>query len=186
MLKLMLILLAFFVFLVSRSEVAERKVAPILESLALRFAAPVSGDGFAGIAAVASRGDPAVLLRRHVLGHLPVSATPVESSGAIIAFDLPTRSLFEGGRQTIARDRRVLLHRLAEAVAGENAASRSRLVVLTAWPQDDGEAARARFDALQAVLGDASLPVEQLRFGFAHLPADMWRFVIRSEPPDAS
>jgi hypothetical protein len=185
MLKLMLILLAFFVFLVSRSEFAERKVAPILDSLALRFAAPVSSDGFVGIASVAPRGDPAALLRRHVLGHLPVSAAPVATSGAIIAFDLPRRSLFAGDQPMIARERRVLLHRLSEAVAGENAVSRPLLIVLTAWPQEDSSVVRAHFGALLAVLGDTSLPVGRLRFGFAHLPPDTWRFVIRSELADA-
>jgi hypothetical protein len=184
MLKLVLILLAFFVFLFSRSEFAERKVAPILDSLALRFAAPVTADGFAGIDAVARRGDPATLLRRRVLGHLPISAAPVEAPGAIIAFDLAEQTLFDIDRPSVARDRLVLLHRLAGAVAGDNETLPARLIVTTAWPPDGGEAAGDRFDALRAVFDDTALPIERLRFGFANLPPATWRFAIRSELPD--
>lgn len=180
----MLILLAFFVFLHSRSEFAERKVAPILDSLALRFAAAGPWQGAADAAAVAWRGEPVRQLRRRLLGHLPVSAAIVEVPGALVAFDLAAAALFAADDEAVARDRLVLLHRLAAAVA----ASGTTLAVITAWPDDaaDLAASTAQFSALLASFDATPLPVAQLRFGFADLPAGSWRFVVREEIPDAT
>ena len=184
MLKLMLILLAFFVFLHNRSEFVERKVAPVLDALALRFAATAS-DGFPEAGALALRGDPGTLLRRRLLGHLPISAEPAAAPGALFAFDLDAADLFEADGQTVRRERFVLLHRTARAIAAA-AEQPLLLAVTTAWPEGDGEAPARRFAALLAIFADTPLDLEQLRFGFADLPAGSWRFVIRAGMPDAA
>jgi hypothetical protein len=185
MLKLMLILLAFFVFLHNRSEFVERKVTPVLDALALRFAATAS-DGFPEAGALALRGDPGTLLRRRLLGHLPISAEPTAAPGALFAFDLDEADLFEADGQTVRRERFVLLHRTARAIAAAAAEQASLLAVTTAWPEGDGEAAANRFAAPLALFADTPLDLEHLRFGFADLPAGSWRFVIRAGMPDAA
>jgi hypothetical protein len=185
MLKLMLILLAIFVFLHSRSEFAERKVAPILDSLALRFAAATVADELSVAEALAVRGDPVIQLRRRLLGHLPISAAPVALPGALLAFDLDAASLFEGGADAVARERLVLLRRLAVALAAGSAESPTALAVTTAWPAGDLASVSGRFAALEALFADTPGAVERLRLGFGDLPADRWRFVIRRGLPDA-
>ncbi len=185
MLKLMLILLAFFVFLHSRSEISERKVAPILDSLALRFAATASADDPA-LATLALGADPAAELRRRLFGHLPISAAAVAVPGALVAFDLDEAALFEPGGQAVRRERLVLLHRVAAALAGAAKAPAPLLTVTTAWPDAAGEPVVGRMAALAAIFADTPQAESRLRLGFADLPAGRWRFVIRAGPRDAA
>lgn len=186
MLKLMLILLACFVFLHSRSEFVERKVAPILDSLALRFAATAPADELSAAAALAARGDPLVQLRRRLLGHLPISAAPVQVPGVLLAFDLDESLLFEGDADAVARERLVLLRRITAALAAAAPAPSMELAVTTAWPEDGFTSPVGRFAALETVLADTPVAAARVRLGFGDLPAGHWRFAIRRRLPDAA
>lgn len=187
MLKLMLILLAFFVFLHSRSEFAERKVTPILDSVALRFAASAPADAFYEAAALALRGDPGTQLRRRLLGHLPISAAAIEVPGGLVAFELDEAALFEPNGGAILRERLVLLHRVAGAiVTGNTMQDTYRLVVTTTWPSDNVERVTGRLAALHAVFAEIPVALAHVRFGFGDVPSGRWRFVIRSAMPDAA
>ena len=186
MLKLMLILLAFFVFLHSRSDFAERKVTPILDSLALRFAATIPQDGFAEAAALAMRGDPGAQLRRRLLGHLPISAAAIEVPGALVAFELDETALFEPHGGAVLRERLVLLHRVMAAIAAGTTEQASQLAVTTAWPNGETEQVTSRLGALLATFAQTPAALAQTRLGFADLPPGRWRFVIRSAMPDAA
>ncbi len=113
--------------------------------------------------------DPGTYLRRQMLGHLPVSAATVEAPGALLAFDFPEAALFGPDGGGVARDRLVLINRLAAALARTDAGKASLLVMTTGWPPAapsltrpsgrDGAAGMAatRFAALQAAFDDAGL-----------------------------
>jgi hypothetical protein len=176
-LKLMLILLAFFVYLHSRSSFTADRVSPILESLAIRFA----GTGAEGAAfeTTANRLDPSLQLRRRLLGHLPISAAPAEVTGALMAFDLDDRALFEPDAAAVRREQLVLLNRLGRALGRSAAGEAAVLTITTAPPPLSGVLATRRLAALQRVLATAGIDTERLRFGFADLPSGSWRFTIR-------
>lgn len=176
-LKLMLILLAFFVYLHSRSSFTEERVSPILESLAIRFA----GTGTEGTAfeTAASHLDPTRQLRRRLVGHLPISAAAVEVTGALMAFDLDGAALFDGDPIAVRREQLVLLHRLASALGRSEAGEAAVLTVTTAPSLDSVPRSTTRFATLQRVLAEAGLDPERLRFGFADLSPGLWRFTIR-------
>jgi hypothetical protein len=180
MLKLMLILLAFFVFLHSRSELSQERVAPILDSLALRFASTVATGSDDAARATALHLDPGILLRRRVVGHLPISAGEVEVPGALLAFDLDETSLFAPETALIVRDRLVLLHRLAHALDQHEAGPGSVLVVTTGWPDAATPLTAARLRTLEAIFADTTLAASRVRLGVATLPAGIWRFSIRA------
>ena len=187
-LKLMLILLAFFVYLHSRSSFTEERVTPILESLAIRFAG--TGAEGSAFATAASHLDPAQQLRRRLVGHLPISAAPTEVTGALMAFDLHGDALFDRDPIAVRREQLVLLHRLASAI-GRSADGQAAVLTVTAAPTldldlDRGPLSRdaaswstTRFATLGRVLVDAGIDTGRLRFGFADLPPDLWRFTIR-------
>lgn len=180
MLKLMLILLAFFVFLHSRSELSQERVAPILDSLALRFAATLATGSEDAARATALHLDPGIRLRRRVVGHLPISAGEVEVPGALLAFDLDETSLFAPDSALIVRDRLVLLHRLAHALGEHEAGLGSVLVVTTGWPDEATTLTAARLRTLEGIFADTALATRRVRLGVAKLPAGIWRFSIRT------
>jgi hypothetical protein len=180
MLKLMLILLAFFVLLHSRSEPSLERSVPILDSLALRFAAKTEPSGDETVNIAASVFDPATAVRRRLVGHLPISAGPVEVPGALFAFDLDETALFAPQGAAIVRDRLVLLHRLGNALAEPDAGRSSVLVVTTAWPEQTSMLTAARLRTLQAVFADTALEPARLRLGLSGLPNGTWRFAIRA------
>ena len=186
MLKLMLILLAFFVFLHSRSEPSLERSAPILDSLALRFAASLELSSGAAASATALQLDPATYFRRRLVGHLPISAGPVEVPGALLAFELDEAALFAFESSTIVRERLVLLHRLAQALGEHEAGLGSVLVVTTAWPDDDPLLVAARLRTLDAIFAGAPLDPDRLRLGLGRLPAGIWRFAIRLDHEHAA
>ena len=179
-LKLMLILLAFFIFLHSRSELSAERVAPILDSLALRFASTVEADGETASRSTARQFDPRTHIRRRLLGHLPISAGEVEAPGALLAFDLHEAALFAPQSPAIVRDRLVLLHRLAQALGEHEAGRQSVLVVTTSWPEGSVSLAAGRLHQLQAIFADTPLEPHRLRLGVATLPDGIWRFAIRA------
>jgi hypothetical protein len=181
MLKLMLILLAFFVFLHSRSELSLERSAPILDSLALRFAATIETASADAARSTALHLDPTTHFRRRLVGHLPISAGPVEVAGALLAFDLVETALFEPASAEIVRDRLVLLHRLAQALGEHEAGQGSQLVITTAWPDADSRLAAARLRTLEAIFADTPLDPSRLRLGLAGLPEGIWRFAIRAD-----
>lgn len=189
MLKLMLILLAFFVHLHGRSEPSDDRAAPVLHSLAARFAGlPTTEGGVLSAPAGTALGWQADL-RRRLIGHLPITASPLEAAGDLLGFDLPDESLFEQRDGSVRRDRRVLLHRLAAALDAEAMDQALVLVVTTAGPAAGGWQGAAavplrRLQALATVLRAAGLAPSRLRLGFAHLPDGIWRFAIRSELGD--
>jgi hypothetical protein len=176
-LKLMLILLAFFVYLHSRSSFTEERVSPILESLAIRFA----GTGAEGtaFATAASHLDPAERLRRRLVGHLPISAAAIEVTGALMAFELDGSALFDGDPVAVRREQLVLLHRLASALGRSDAGQGAELTVTTAPSLASEQPSMTRFATLRRVLAAAGIDTERLRFGFADLPTGRWRFTIR-------
>jgi len=176
-LKLMLILLAFFVYLHSRSSFTEERVSPILESLAIRFAG--TGTEGTSFTTTASHIDPAQRLRRRLVGHLPISAAAVEVTGALMAFDLDGATLFDSDPVAVRREQLVLLHRLASALGGSDAGQAAVLTVTTTPPLDLEPWSTTRFAALQRVLAGAGIDTERLRFGFADLHHGLWRFTIR-------
>jgi hypothetical protein len=180
MLKLMLILLAFFVFLHSRSELSQERVAPILDSLALRFASTVATGSEDAARAMALHLDPGIHLRRRVVGHLPISAGEVEVPGALLAFDLDETTLFAPETALIVRDRLVLLHRLAHALGEHEAGRDNVLVVTTDWPEEATTLTAARLRTLEAIFADTALEPSRVRLGVANLPAGIWRFSIRA------
>ncbi len=180
MLKLMLILLAFFVFLHSRSEVSAERVAPILDSLALRFAATVEADSEAVARATALQLDPGTQIRRRLVGHLPISAGEIEMPGALLAFELDEAALFLPQTAEIVRERLVLLHRLARAL-GEDGGGRGHvLVVTTGWPDETLSLTGARLRTLERIFADSALELHRLRLGVGNLPYGTWRFAIRA------
>lgn len=186
MLKLMLILLAFFVFLHSRSEPSAQRSAPILDSLALRFASAADPSREAAARAAALDVDPGIQLRRRLVGHLPISAGEVEVPGSLLAFDLHETALFQQDTAEILRVRMVLLRRLADAL-GESRAGRDKtLVVTTGWPEETTSLTAARLSTLEAVFADATSATRRLELGLATLPAGIWRFSIRAGQDHAS
>jgi hypothetical protein len=180
MLKLMLILLAFFVLLHSRSEPSLERSEPILDSLALRFAATTEPSGDETVKIAAREFDPATTLRRRLVGHLPISAGPVEVPGALLAFDLDETALFAPEAAAIVRDRLVLLHRLGNALAEPAAGRETVLVITTTWPAATTTLTAARLRTLQAVFADTALEPTRLRLGLSGLPEGTWRFAIRA------
>lgn len=180
MLKLMLILLAFFVLLHSRSEPSLERSAPILDSLALRFAATTEQLGDETLSIAARAFDPATLLRRRLVGHLPISGGPVEVPGALFAFDLDEAALFAPAGAAIVRDRLVLFHRLGSALAEHDAGRASVLVITTTWPAATSTLTAARLRTLEAVFADTALEPARLRLGLSGLPDGIWRFAIRA------
>lgn len=180
MLKLMLILLAFFIFLHSRSEVSAERVAPILDSLALRFASTVAADDETASRSTARQFDPRTHIRRRLLGHLPITAGEVEVPGALLAFDLHEAALFAPQSAAIVRDRLVLLHRLAQALGEHEAGRQSVLVVTTRWPDGSASLTAGRLRQLEAIFADTPLEPHRLRLGVATLPDGIWRFAIRA------
>ncbi len=178
-LKLMLILLAFFVYLHSRSSFTEDRVSPILESLAIRFAG--TGAEGAAFTTTADRLDPSLQLRRRLLGHLPISAAPAEVTGALMAFDLDDRALFEPDAAAVRREQLVLLNRLGRALGRSTAGEAAVLTITRAPPPSSGVLATRRLAVLQRVLATAGIDTQRLRFGFADLPARSWRFTIRMD-----
>jgi hypothetical protein len=182
-LKLMLILVAFFVYLHSRSSFDENRVAPILESLAVRFA-PATGAAGSALEVAAHRIDPATRLRRRLLAHLPVSAASVEVAGALVAFDIAAADLFAGDTDALQRERLVFLHRLGAALAGSDAGRGALLVVSTGAPPEADALSTRRFAAIARVLGDAGATGDRLRYGFNGLAPDLWRFSVRSGDAD--
>lgn len=175
-LKLMLILLAFFVVLYSRSEISATKAGPVLEALADRFAAP-PGSG-----AESEPLDGSTLaeerLRRRLAASLPVQARARRIAGMLIAFDLAAADLFDGAGPAIRRERLVLLNRLATALAERGTAWDTPLLVTTLLPESDAGAARDRLVALAGVLEANGLDGEKLGLGFAALPVGIWRFTV--------
>ncbi len=180
MLKLMLILLAFFVFLHSRSELSQDRVDPILDSLALRFASTVATGSDEAARATALHVDPGIHLRRRVVSHLPISAGEVEVPGALLAFDLDEATLFEPETALIVRDRLVLLHRLAQALSEHEVGRGSVLVVTTGWPDEATTLTATRLRTLESIFADTALATSRVRLGVANLPAGIWRFSIRA------
>lgn len=180
MLKLMLILLAFFIFLHSRSELSAERAAPILDSLALRFASSVEAGGETAARARARQLDPRTHIRRRLLGHLPITAGEVEVAGALLAFDLHEAALFAAESEEIVRDRLVFIHRLAQALSEHPAGRQSLLVVTTRWPDETTPLTSARFSRLAEIFGDTQLELHRLRLGVAKLPEGIWRFAIRA------
>lgn len=181
MLKLMLILLAFFVFLHSRSELSQERVTPILDSLALRFASAVATGSEDAARATALHLDPRLHLRRRVVGHLPISAGLVEVPGALLAFELDETALFAPETASIVRDRLVLLHRVAHALGEHEAGRGSVLVITTGWPDAATTLTAARLRTLEAVFADTALATSRVRLGVATLPRGIWRFTIRAD-----
>jgi hypothetical protein len=175
-LKLMLILLAFFVVLYSRSEISATKAGPVLEALADRFAGP------SGSAADNEPLDGSVRaeqqLRRRLAASLPVQASARELPGMLIAFELGEGDLFASPGNAVRRERLVLLRRLAIALAGRDAAWDTPLVVTTAWPEAVGDPARDRLAALAEVLEANGLAGAALSLGFAALAPGTWRFAV--------
>lgn len=180
MLKLMLILLALFILLHSRSEPSVERAAPILDSLALRFASTAEVEGELAARSTARHIDPRLQLRRRLLGHLPISAAEVEVPGALLAFDLHETALFAPDSTEIARERLVLLHRLAQALDEHETGRQSVLVVTTAWPTETTPRTAARLRRVQGHFADTSLDGERVRLGVASLPDGIWRFAIRA------
>jgi len=176
----MLILLAFFIFLHSRSELNAERVAPILDSLALRFAASVEAGGETATSPAARQLDPRIHIRRQLLGHLPITAGEVEVSGALLAFDLHEAALFAPETAEILRDRLVLVHRLAQALSAHEAGRQGVLVVTTRWPDETAALTAARLRKLEAIFADTPLEVDRLRLGVAPLPEGIWRFAIHA------
>lgn len=180
MLKLMLILLAFFILLHSRSELSAERVAPILDSLALRFASTVEASGELAARSTARELDPRTSIRRRLLGHLPITAGEVEVPGALLAFDLHEAALFAPQSAQIVRDRLVLVHRLAQALSERAAGRQSVLVVTTRWPGETDALTGARLRKLEAIFADTPLELHRLGLGVATLPEGIWRFTIRA------
>lgn len=179
MLKLMLILLAFFVFLNSQSEFSAGKAVPILQSLAERFAA-VRPPGEEVIPPRgASKLEQRMDLRRRLLGHLPISAAAIAAPGALVTFDLETADLFAGDGAALRHERRVLLNRLASALSDTAIGQANQLVLTTHWPDGPTASVAGRFESLRAGLAAAGLESHRLHFGFADLPAGSWRFSVR-------
>lgn len=180
MLKLMLILLAFFILLHSRSEISAERVVPILDSLALRFASTMDAGGETAARSTARHLDPRIHVRRRLLGHLPISAAEVEIAGALFAFDLHETALFAPQSAEIVRDRLVLLHRLAQALGKHEAGQQSVLVVTTQWPNEAAPLTVARLSKLEATFADTPLELHRVGLGVAPLPDGIWRFAIRA------
>ncbi len=176
LLKLMLILLAFFVVLYSRSEASAIRAWPVLEALADRFAAPVVDDAGAEPEDGSSRAEER--LRRRLAASLPVQARVRQLPGMLIAFDLDATDLFEDSGSTVRRERLVLLRRLAMELAGRGEGWGSPLTITTLAPERAAGTARERLVALADVLETNGLAVGMLRLGFAELPADAWRFTV--------
>ncbi len=176
-LKLMLILLAFFVVLYSRSEVSSTKAGPVLEALADRFAAPSGSAAENGPMDGSARAERQ--LRRQLAAALPVQASARELPGMLIAFVLDERDLFAPSGDTVRRERLVLLRRLATALAGRNATWNTPLMVTTAWPEaDDSGSATQRLLALAEVLAANGLAGTALRLGFAPVAPGTWHFAV--------
>jgi len=185
-----LILLAFSVSLHGRSVPSDERAGPVLHSLAASFA---------GLPTTAGRDDPGPAgealdwpgdLRRRLIGHLPVTASPSAAPGALLGFDLAAANLFDPGDDSVLRDRRVLLHRLAEALE-TSAAGRRLVLVITTSPATGSvdhaadPATARRFAALAGALAEAGLALPRLRLGLAALPVDVWRFAIRVDASHA-
>lgn len=190
MLKLMLILLAFFVYLHGQSMPSDERAGPVLHSLAARFAGlpTTSGSDDAGPAGEALDwpGD----LRRRLIGHLPVTASSLSAPGVLLGFDLAAANLFDLRDDSVLRDRRVLLHRLAEAI--ETSAADRRLILVITTTSATGSVdlvadpvMTKRLAAMADVLATAGLSPPRLRLGLAPLPADVWRFAIRVDASHA-
>ena len=176
LLKLMLILLAFFVVLYSRSEVSDSKAGPVLEALVDRFAAPADEDAGSETLDGSSRADER--LRRRLAASLPVQARAREIPGMLIAFDLDTADLFEESGNAVRRERFVLLRRLATALAERGDGWSAPLRVTTLLPEDAVDTARDRLLALADLLAANGLAQDELHLGFAALPANLWRFAV--------
>lgn len=175
-LKLMLILLAFFVVLYSRSEVSSTKAGPVLEALANRFAAPSGNAAENGLMDGLARAERE--LRRRLAAALPVQASAREQPGMLIAFELHESDLFAPLDDAIRRERLVLLRRLAAALTGRDAAWDTPLLVTTGWPESDDSPATQRLLAVAEVLAANGLAGEALRLGFAPLTPGIWHFAV--------
>ncbi len=175
-LKLMLILLAFFVVLYSRSEVSSTKAGPVLEALADRFAAPSGRAAGNGPMDGSARAEEQ--LRRRLAAALPVQATARERPGMLIAFALDETDLFAPAGDAIRRERLVLLRRLATALAGRDAAWNTPLMLTTAWPEADDRSATQRLLAVAEVLAANGLTAEALHLGFAPVAPGTWHFAV--------
>lgn len=192
MLKLMLILLAFFVYLHGRSEPSAERATSVLHSLAARFAAVPATQG-EDLLPAGEALDWSSDLRRRLIGHLPISATPLESPGILTGFDIAEAALFDSPEGSVRREQRVLLHRLAAAV--ESAGPSQRLILAVTAPAADTSADRGpssideplarKLGAVAAVLEAAGLSRLHLRLGLEALPSEVWRFSIRMEIADA-
>lgn len=175
-LKLMLILLAFFVVLYSRSEVSSTKAGPVLEALADRFSAPSGSAAGNGPMDGSFRAEEQ--LRRRLAAALPVQASARERPGMLIAFELDEGDLFVPAGDAIRRERLVLLRRLAISLAGRDAAWDTPLLVTTAWPESDDKPATQRLLAVAEVLATNGLADEALRLGFAPVAPGTWHFAV--------
>lgn len=175
-LKLMLILLAFFVVLYSRSEISATKAGPVLEALADRFAGPPGSadDNESLDGSVRAERQ----LRRRLAASLPVQAAARELPGMLIAFELGEADLFEAKPIAVRRERLVLLRRLATSLAARAAGWDTPLVVTTAWPEAVDHSARDRLAALAEVLEANGLAGAGLSLGFAALAPGTWRFAV--------
>ena len=172
----MLILLAFFVVLYSRSEISATKAGPVLEALADRFAAPFDSAAEHGPMDGSIRAEQQ--LRRSLAASLPVQARARELPGMLVAFELAAEDLFADSGDAVRRERLVLLRRLATALAGREATWDAPLVVTTAGPEADADLATQRLAALAEVLEANGLAGAALRLGFAALAPGTWHFAV--------
>ncbi|MEZ5825423.1 MAG: hypothetical protein R3C97_12015 [Geminicoccaceae bacterium] len=192
-LSVMLLLIAFFALLVSRSEVEQTRAEKVLQSIEgtfnPSFSLPSILDRMArrpGSDSPAIETDDRSDLRRSLALRLATEEIDAEAFRILFEPD----ELFEEPRPILRTDRLLMLGRLAQSLADRRPGSAERATLLLEGPMGDlapgdRENVQERLDILRARLRELGAPENRIEVGLREGGQYRWVFEVDSKGPGA-
>ncbi|MBI3451781.1 MAG: hypothetical protein HY057_02910 [Rhodospirillales bacterium] len=170
LLGLYMLLLAFFILLVSMSTRVEHRANAVIEAVGTTFnSRPATGDGRAAM--VVPAGEAATLGFLPEAGRLVAAAIPLARvdqlrEGRHLRLSVPASELFASGAATLLPEAETLLRQIAALLAGRPAGMRFDVEFLAGRDKDgDLAAAASRAAAVVRALQATGAPADSLAAG---------------------
>ena len=185
-LSVLLLLIAFFALLVSRSEVEVERAEQVLRSIEGTFNPSFRLPSVLGHTEINAGSDMQATTaerRADLRRSLALSLASQTVDAEAFRVFLEPEALFEEPRAILRKDRLLMLGRLAQSLADRSFGSAARATLLLEGPRDgirssDRRNALVRLEILRGKMLDLGAPDAALAFGLRDAPRYRWVFEI--------